>query len=811
MGALVLITSIGIGFISLRISSSAMESSIIAGIGDMNESNAELLSSTINRQLDVLWEIANRARTRTMDEELIRPSLMPDVSRINAIEMALLHPTGISRDILAGTSFDISHRDYFKRAMTGEKCVELVISRLSGNLEVVFAVPVMRNDEPGAQAIGVLISRKDGSQTLSDIVVNLKSSMPSAYSYLMDMQGTVIAHLDAEMVRNQFNPIKESEKNPSFKPMADMTEKALAEKTGISRYTFDGKSFIGYYTEVPGFPWLLFNIIEKTDIDSQLVNMRNIILLFGFLFIAGGFAIAFFIGRSITKPIIRVANTLEDIAQGEGDLTHSITINSKDEIGDLAHFFNLTIKKIRDLVGIMIYKVNALTNTSFELTSNMQKTSHAVDEISANFEGMKGLEDIQEKEAEKANKAVEGIITNIDNLSQLVDEQADSVNTSSSAIEQMTANIQSVTKTLVENSKNVAALGEASENGKTGLSTVAQEIQEIARDSEGLLEINSVMENIASQTNLLSMNAAIEAAHAGEAGRGFAVVADEIRKLAESSGQQSKTTAAMLKKIKTSIDSITRSSNDVLSRFDAIDSGVKTVTEHEQNIRNAMEEQEAGGKQILESVGRLKDITLSVKNGAGSMSLSGGELIKKINEFIGISGQVVQGMNSILSGAVNEIKAAVKHVDEMSVENHKNFTELKQETGKFKISGIDEKKTVLVVDDDEVHLILTKTMLESDYNIITVKSGQEAITLFYRGLVPGAILLDLIMPGMDGWDTYERIKAIGNLHEVPIAFFTASNDPKDRKKAEGMGAVDYILKPAEKDDLIERLRRIVKK
>jgi methyl-accepting chemotaxis protein/CheY-like chemotaxis protein len=359
----------------------------------------------------------------------------------------------------------------------------------------------------------------------------------------------------------------------------------------------------------------------------------------------------------------------------------------------------------------------------------------------------------------------------------------------------------------VANSKNVEGLSEASENGKTGLQTVAEKIQEIAKDSEGLLEINLVMKSISSQTNLLSMNAAIEAAHAGEAGRGFAVVADEIRKLAESSAVQSKTTTSMMKKIQTSIDSITSSSNDVLARFGVIDNGVKTVSQHEQNILSSMEEQEVGGQQLLKAIARLKELSVSVAKGSEDMMETGSHLITQTNELISNSNEAINGMNEVLNGALQQIQTAVSQVEEMSTENSRNFSDLKQETEKFTVSTGNEMKKILMVDDDEIHLEMSKGILENDYEVTTLKSGKEALQLFYQGFVPNLILLDLVMPDMDGWHTFERIRGISRVHNVPIAFCSASSDPKDIAHANKVGAVDYITKPC--NDLLSRVKKLM--
>jgi methyl-accepting chemotaxis protein len=232
--------------------------------------------------------------------------------------------------------------------------------------------------------------------------------------------------------------------------------------------------------------------------------------------------------------------------------------------------------------------------------------------------------------------------------------------------------------------ENVNELTNVSEIGRAGLSDVAADIQGIAKESEGLLEINSVMENIASQTNLLSMNAAIEAAHAGDAGKGFAVVADEIRKLAISSSDQSKTISVVLKKIKSSIDKITVSTDNVLSKFEAIDSKVKTVSEQEGVIRNAMEEQGEGSKQILESVNNLNGITMDVQHGSEEMLEGSKEVIQESKNLEMITQEITGGMNEMAAGA-DHINDAVNRVNELTGKNRESIDLLVKEVSRFKV------------------------------------------------------------------------------------------------------------------------------
>ena len=684
IGLIVLVTSAVIIF-SVDISvTRVLEVNTLNELQSNADANAELLKTKLDALLTQLWEIANRIRVRSMDwEGSVRAALAPDVLRIESLDIGLVFPDGTTHYVTDDSTANLGDRDYIIQAFTGKSVVsDVLISRVTNQPVVMLAAPVFRNDEPGAPVVGVLVARKEGGSFLSGLINNIKSMHKSSFSFITDKEGTIIAHPDHELVLQQFNPIKEAEKDPSLKPLGNVVERAIREESGIASYTNNGKEMLCAFTKLPGYSWILILAAEKNETLAHISRIRSIILSIGAICLALSIIIAAITGRSIIKPVINIAAVMEDI--GKGDLTRRINLNSKDEIGDMSGNINLMLENIKKLISTIREESGTLSNIGVTLTGNTEKAASAVSGIASTIQSINAKAINQAASVTETNATMKQISHNIDSLNGNVEIQSASVSQSSSAIEQMLANIKSVTETLIKNTDNVQELMEASELGRTGLSDVASDIQGIARDSEGLLEINSVMENIASQTNLLSMNAAIEAAHAGEAGKGFAVVADEIRKLAENSGEQSKTISVVLNKIKKSIDKIIQSTEDVLNKFEAIDKKINTVSGQEENIRNAMEEQGTGSKQILEAIGQLNDVTRQVRNGSTEMLEGSREIITEGQNLEKATREITDGMMEIDKNS-GEISAAVKEVNNLSVRNKDSIDKLVTAITRFKI------------------------------------------------------------------------------------------------------------------------------
>ncbi|MDR1868624.1 MAG: HAMP domain-containing protein, partial [Treponema sp.] len=205
---------------------------------------------------------------------------------------------------------------------------------------------------------------------------------------------------------------------------------------------------------------LLNNKIDEIyQIGSKFKNI--IIVLIIVAFVVGVLAM-FIIASLIAKPIVMVAETLKDIAQGEGDLTRTVNIHSKDEVGDLAKYFNQTLEKIKHLVIIIKNEAKKLSDIGADLSSNMTETAAAVNEITANIQNIKGRVINQSASVTETNATMEQVTVNISKLNSNVEKQSQNVSQASAAIEEMVANIASVTETLVKNGDNVKTLQDAS-------------------------------------------------------------------------------------------------------------------------------------------------------------------------------------------------------------------------------------------------------------------------------------------------------------------------------------------------------------
>lgn len=428
----------------------------------------------------------------------------------------------------------------------------------------------------------------------------------------------------------------------------------------------------------------------KAELKEAAETLRNMvkkvmtfIVLISIISVISGLIISYFIGKSIIKPVVIATSMLKDISEGEGDLTKTLEVGTKDEIAEMAGYFNSTILKIKNLIDVVKKQTFNLQEIGVTLSSNMNETSVAVNEISANIQGIKNQSVNQSSSVTETSATMQQVVKGIEKLNNLIENQSANVTESSTAIEEMMANIGSVTQTLIKNAENITKLISSSSEGRTYLNKIATDIQQVAKESEGLLEISKVIQNIASQTNLLAMNAAIEAAHAGESGQGFAVVADEVRNLAESSGKQAKTVATVLNSIKNSIETITHSTEDVIERFDIIETEIQVVNNQENSIRAAMEEQTAGSKQVLEAISQLNDITEEVKASSSEMLIGSKQVIDETTNLNAITQEITNGMNEMASGT-NQITTAVNTVNDLSENNKSSIDALAGEVGKFK-------------------------------------------------------------------------------------------------------------------------------
>jgi len=421
-------------------------------------------------------------------------------------------------------------------------------------------------------------------------------------------------------------------------------------------------------------------VVMFEKISNKKLKQLNTISIFGVILslIAFGFSLQF--ARSIVKDILRFKETFNYGSQG--DLTKTVTINASDELGSLANSYNSFIDNIKSIIQTLRTVSVSNKNLGTELSFSTQTVATSTEEIAAMMTSIEMKNNQLNDEIIKSNATVNEVKKYISTVNNQISDQTAAVTESSASIEEMVANIQNISRIAQDRISLIKNLTDTATHGEQDMEETLSAIVEISKSAGAILEMIAVINNVASQTDLLAMNAAIEAAHAGDAGKGFAVVADEIRKLAETTAGNAKMISKSLNDVISKIQSTTEITNRTGETIRQMTTSIGDVSSSMTEIINGMNELSIGSNQILQALHNQVSITENLRDSSKEMFSRTDNIEKSMQNVTELSSTNVHSIKDMTSG-VHEIMNSMIRITDMGTENASNTTKLEVEVNKF--------------------------------------------------------------------------------------------------------------------------------
>ena len=640
----------------------------------------KLIDLSIDAYIREVEAISMRSDIREMDWDVQKEILIEEARRMGFESFEVGDMNGMAHST-HGNDIWVGGRSYYNKALSGVPNIsDLVYDERYNKMVVVVSCPVYGE---GGSVAGVISAVADASFT-NAITSSVKLDY-DGFIFIINDAGDKMAGVDYAGRTMLENNIHSGDYAPSgkFGQFRELQIKMIQEPSGLETFFMDGREYFLSFVTVNGGRWHLGIIQNRAQALAVLSEIFFRMVLITVAAIVFGSLGGLFFARTL-RPLRTVSASIKEIASGKADLTQRIRIKTEYEIGELVDGFNTFTEKLQSIMTVMKQSKELLSDAGTMLKSDTKNTISSIDAIIENIQATRMGTTLQFSSVEQTASAVHEIASNIESLERMVENQSSSVKVASGAVSAMIGNIEKVNASAEKMTDAFRRLEEKAQSGLRKQDDVSDKISVVGEQSKILGNANKTIREIASRTNMLAMNAAIEAAHAGASGKGFSVVADEIRKLSETSSAQSKEIGEQLSKIQDSIGQIIFASNESRLAFKNVSEEIQSTDYLVKEISSAMDEQHRDSEKINASLGSMNDSTDIVLSAVNEMSEGNAAILKEIQNLQSSTTDLKQNMDKMESGA-EDIRSTGSALSEISERMSASIEDISGQVDKFQV------------------------------------------------------------------------------------------------------------------------------